>query len=63
MKDVFTESHRATAQTRAAVIFMALAAIDVIYGALSEKYLLFSVGAFFFTAGVLLFKLAKRGAA
>jgi hypothetical protein len=42
------------------VLFMVVGAGDAVYGALTERGLTFSVGALFFTCGVLLFKTVRR---
>jgi hypothetical protein len=60
MKDAFVESHRARALTVAAVLFMVVGVVDAGYGALTERWLTFSVGALFFTCAVLMFKTVRR---
>jgi hypothetical protein len=62
MKDAFTEIHRSRALTVAAGIGMAGGGIDLIYGALMERYLAFSAGVLVFACGVLMWKVARRKA-
>jgi hypothetical protein len=60
MQDAFTESHRSRALTVAAGIGMAGGGVDLIYGALMERYLVLSAGVFVFACGVLLWRVARR---
>jgi hypothetical protein len=62
-KDAFTESHRSRALAVAAGIGMAGGGVDLIYGALMQRYLVFSAGALVFACGVLLWKVTRRKAA